>query len=144
MLNFVLKYIKKCTYSVIELEPVTGQYGEIASRGCKWNRDPRAAKDPDTTIPTSSLMECKGRKVVVAPNLVLELHDVSEIATRRDRAVCTIHPVLPWAPPLLNSLPAMYEHPSKLQTRVFISTVQIWNVNEMFFLVTVDEHISFY
>jgi hypothetical protein len=93
-------------YSVIDFEPVTGQYGKITGRRVKWNRDPRSAKNPDATVPSGCLVECKGREVVEAADLVLELHVISEISTRRDRAVGTIDAILPRAPPLLNPLPA--------------------------------------
>jgi hypothetical protein len=45
------------TYSVIELEPVTGQYGEITGRWVKRDRDPRPAKNPDATITTGCLVK---------------------------------------------------------------------------------------
>lgn len=102
---------------MVELEPVTGQDGEITGRGVERDRDPRAAKDPDATVPARSLVERERREVVVAPDLVLELHVVGEVAPRRDRAVCAVHAVLPRAPPLLNPLPAMYEPSDNVKKR---------------------------
>lgn len=80
---------------MVELEPVTRQYGEIPGRRVKRDRDPRPAENPDGTVTASCLVKQKGREVVVAPDLVLELHVVSEIAARRDRAVGAVHAVLP-------------------------------------------------
>ena len=98
-------YANQGTYSVISLVPVSSQYGEISCWRRKRHRNHWAASNFESTITPCCLMECKGRKVEVATNLILHLKNISEVLPWWNRTVSTIHSILPWIPPLLHPIP---------------------------------------
>lgn len=83
------------THSVISLEPVPSQHGEIPRRSRKRHRNARTAQDSDATKSPSSLVECKGGEVEKATNLVLHLKSIGHVPSRRNRTVGSIHSILP-------------------------------------------------
>lgn len=83
------------TYSMISLEPVPSQDGEIPRRSRKRHRNLRTAQDSDATKPASSFVECKGREVVEAANLVFHLKKIGHVLSWRNRTVGPWHSILP-------------------------------------------------
>lgn len=94
-------------YRVVGLIPISNKNSVIAGGVGEGHGDPRPAKNPDPTKPTSSLVECKRREVVKAPNLILHLENVGEVLPRGYWARGSIYTILKRIPPVLNSIPTL-------------------------------------
>lgn len=110
--NLYYFQVEESTYSVIILEPIASQNCIIPSRRGEWYRNPRSAIDLYAAKSTSSLVESKGREVIVAANLILHLQHISEVPPRGDWTVGSINSILPWIPPLLDAIPAHESAPN--------------------------------
>lgn len=89
------KFKLEVTYSVVLLEPVTGENGEISGGWREWNRDHWTAGDGDATEASGSSMKSKGREVEEATDLILYLKNVGEVLTRWNGAIRAINSILP-------------------------------------------------
>lgn len=95
----------KRKYRMVSLEPISSKYCEISRRRGEWHGNHGAAENPDSTKTSGSLVKCERREVEVASDLIFGLHHISEVATRWNRAGCSVNPVLPWALSLLQPVP---------------------------------------
>lgn len=90
----------RMAYRVVSLVPVTDQQSVISSwrREGHWN--PWTAEDPDATEASCGLVKCKGRKIEVAADLVLDLKDICKVPSWWDRTVGACNTIFPRVSPL--------------------------------------------
>lgn len=107
-------------YRVIGLVPISDKNSVIAGRIWEGNGNARSAKDPYSSKPTGCFVECKGREIVKATNLILHLKNVCKVLPRRNRASCSIYTIFKWIPPVLNSIPILAAEKKKNKLQEFL------------------------
>ena len=104
-------------YRMISLVPVTDKDCIIPGRIRERNRNPRTAKNSDSTKPTGGLMEAKRREVIETSDLIFHLKNVSEVLPWRNGASCSVHTIFIRVPSLLNPIPNYITLPLNLDTK---------------------------
>lgn len=80
---------------MVSFEPISGQYSVIARGRGERNGDHRTAEDSNAAESARRLVEGERREVEIASDLVLNLQNVREVLSGRDRAIRAENSVLP-------------------------------------------------
>lgn len=91
----MFEVIKNYRYLETLVIPIPNEEIKFGIRFRERHSNDSSIVDPNGPEPTARFLKVDGGKIEEAPNLILDLKDISPILSGLDRAVCARHSVLP-------------------------------------------------